>query len=59
MREKLKTELLVAAFVGMMVAAALSLFPGCQSIENDPGFGLYPITAPIDPVTEVILNVHE
>ena len=55
----MKTELLIVALIGLMVAAALSLFPGCQSIENDPGFGLYPITKPHDPVTEVILNVHE
>jgi hypothetical protein len=55
----MKRELLIAAFVGMMVAAALSLFPGCQSVENDPGFGLYPIREAIDPVTEENLNVHE
>jgi len=59
MREELKTELLIAALVGLMVAAALSLFPGCASMERSPASSAYPLTQPIDPVTEVLLNVNE
>jgi hypothetical protein len=34
MREKLKPELLIAALIGLMIAAALSLFPGCQYLQT-------------------------
>ena len=59
MRKELKPELLIAALIGLMIAAALSLFPGCASMDRSPASPAYPLTQPIDPVTEEVLNVQQ